>query len=92
MSFFIDLATTWTENFIFTQGAAQVCGATFQDHYVDKTFTVDHFAPMAWLQWQSALNSAGTDESCKSALTAVVHSQRRQSCQRWCRHGSAVCS
>jgi hypothetical protein len=79
MNFMIDLASTWTEKFVYTQGSAQVCGATFQDHYVDKTFTVDHFAPFTWLQWQSGLDSAGTDESCKSASRVVVHFRRMES-------------
>ena len=66
MSFFIDLATTWTEKFIHSQGTANVCGLSgYAELYVEKSFTVDHFAPFAWLQWQSALDSVGTDESCK---------------------------
>ena len=85
MSFFIDVATTWTEKFVFTQGSANVCGhSSFAEHYVEKSFTVDHFAPFAWLQWQSTLDSAGTDESCKFCVVFV-----RRGCmpsrQRWCR-------
>ena len=62
--FYMDHATKWSQQ--FSGGATQACGSSssgWHETFVEKSFTVSHFSPFTWLQWQSALSSAGTDES-----------------------------
>ena len=61
MSFKMDHVTKWNEK--LAGGSTNVCGAGWTENFYEKTYTVSHFSPFLWMQWQSSLSSAGNDES-----------------------------
>ena len=63
--FYIDYAQKWTKEYGGSSGT-HVCGSSntgWKEIWQDVTVTLDHFSPFTLLAWQSALSSAGTDES-----------------------------
>ncbi len=85
MNFMLDNGATWSEKLVHTNGAVS-CGGVWNEQFIEKSFTVSHFAPFAWLQWQAILDGTSVDESCTFAsLIVVVHLNRVQ-------RGSPVCT
>ena len=70
VSFLIDYTSYWSEALNSYTSGTHVCGTTdtakntwWQEVYFEKTYTLTHFSPYAWLTWAASLSSAGTDES-----------------------------
>jgi hypothetical protein len=63
--FYLDGTTLWEES-LDTSSGSHVCGAdvsSWLEDYHEKSFTVDHFSPFAWLSWQASIDQSGDDES-----------------------------
>jgi hypothetical protein len=62
--FNLDHTNLWSQALTYNTGA-QLCGSAndaWNEEYIEKSFTVAHFSPFAWLEWRAAANEGVDNE------------------------------